>query len=158
MFSISLKLCSFMILKPGGGEKSSERKAAFSPPPGPPPLFWPRLSCKKMPAAFSTNWAASPTKESELGVNYFWRKSIFAQFKIFFQRRSPTGIEARQGFAHIESVRVEGDGAPGKGQRANRNALGPSPGFKTVREWPFKRIRKHHESSFGPRSENKDKK
>ena len=120
MFSISLKLCSFMILKPGGGEKSSERKAAFSPPPGPPPLFWPRLSCKKMPAAFSTNWAASPTKESELGVNYFWRKSIFAQFKIFFQRRSPTGIEARQGFAHIESVRVEGDGAPGKGQRAGQ--------------------------------------
>ena len=56
-----------MVLKPGGGEKSSERKAAFSPPPGPPPLFWPRLICKKMPTAFSTNWAASRKEECEVG-------------------------------------------------------------------------------------------
>ncbi len=30
---------------------------------------------------------------------------------------------------------VDGDGAPGKGQRANRNALAPSPGLKAVEEW-----------------------
>ena len=29
---------------------------------------------------------------------------------------------------------VDGDGAPGKGQRANRNALAPSPGLKAVKE------------------------
>ena len=49
-----LKIHSYMVLRPGDGEKSSERKAAFSPSPGPLPLFWPRLSGKKMPAAFST--------------------------------------------------------------------------------------------------------
>ena len=45
---------------------------------------------------------------------------------------------------------VDGDGAPGKGQRANRNALAPSPGFRTVREWYFKRNRKHHEIPSAP--------
>ena len=58
------------VLKPGGGEKSSERKAVFSPPPGPPPLFWPRLSCKKMPAAFSTNWAVSREKRMCVGDEF----------------------------------------------------------------------------------------
>ena len=79
-------------------------KAAFSPPPGPPPLFWPRLSCKKMPAAFSANWAASPPREDELGEASFFRRKIFAQFKIIQERRSPIQIEARQGFAHIKGV------------------------------------------------------
>lgn len=33
----------------------------------------------------------------------------------------------------------------------------PPPGFKAVREWYFKRIRKHHESLFGMLSESKEK-
>ena len=75
---LNSKIHSFMAFKPGGGEKSSERKAAFSPPPGPPPLFWPRLSCKKMPAAFSTNWAVSPTSKNELGeASLFPRRHLY---------------------------------------------------------------------------------
>ena len=29
---------------------------------------------------------------------------------------------------------VDGDGAPGKGQRANRNALAPAPGLRAMKE------------------------
>ena len=34
---------------------------------------------------------------------------------------------------------VDGDGAPGKGQRANRNALATSPDLKAMKERIFKR-------------------
>ena len=78
-----------------------------------------------------------PMKESELGENSNWRRSGFAQIMIIQGRRSPKAIETHQGFVHIKSVRVEWDGVPGKGQRANRNALAPSPGFGAVKEWCF---------------------
>ena len=87
-----------MAFRPGGGEKSSERKAAFSPPPGPPPLFWPRLSCKKMPAAFSTNWAASPKREYELGEEFLLVKKKLRPTHFLFwatqpyRNRSPAGL------------------------------------------------------------------
>ena len=42
--------------------------------------------------------------------------SCYPKLTTSFLRHSPIGIEARQGFAHIKSVRVEGDGALGKGQ------------------------------------------
>ena len=79
----------------------------------------------------------------------FLRQEEFsAHLTFFLPRHGPTGIEARQGFAHIKSVRVEGDGAPGKGQRANRNALGPSQGLKTVKE-EFLCEKKHRVILFG---------
>ena len=158
-FFLNSKFHSFMAFKPGGGEKSSERKAAFSPPPGPPPLFWPRLSCKKMPAAFSTNWAVSPTREYELGEKFLLAKKKLRPTHNFSStthpntNRSPPGLRT-----YKKRLWVDGDGAPGTGQRANRNALAPSPGLKAVREWYFKRIRKHHEVLFGPRSEGIDQK
>ena len=80
---------SLMAFKPGGGKKSSERKAAFSPPPGPPPLFWPRLSCKKMPQAFSTNWDVSLTKESELGKASLFPKKYLRPTQNLFSATRP---------------------------------------------------------------------
>ena len=115
--SITIKIRSFMAFKPGGGEKSSERKAAFSPPPGPPPLFWPRLSCKKMPAAFSTNWASSRKEEYELGeeINLSTKNTCPTQNLSSAaqpsRNRSPEGLRT-----YRRRLWVDGDGAPGKGQ------------------------------------------
>ena len=89
---------------PGAGKRAQSGRPHFPRPRGPHPFFWPRLSCKKMPAAFSANWAASPPREDELGEASFFRRKIFAQFKIIQERRSPIQIEARQGFAHIKGV------------------------------------------------------
>ena len=164
---LNSKIHSFMAFKPGGGEKSSERKAAFSPPPGPPPLFWPRLSCKKMPAAFSTNWAVTRKRECASGVEFLLAKKKFCpthflslatrpntnqmpsgictakrrlwvvQLYIRFEKALPprNGVRLHLTFHRLASlvgIGHEWGWGPGKGQRANRNALAPSPGFKTM--------------------------
>ena len=52
---------------------------------------------------------------------------------MIFLRHIPIGIKCRQAFALLKSVLwVEWDGVQGKGQRANRNALGPSPGLRAM--------------------------
>ena len=130
---LNSKFHSFMAFKPGGGEKSSERKAAFSPPPGPPPLFWPRLSCKKMPAAFSTNWAVTRKRECASGVEFLLAKKKFCLTHFLSLATRPNRNQMPSGICTAKRrLWVDGDGAPGKGPRANRNALAPSPGFKTM--------------------------
>ena len=181
-----------MVLRPGDGEKSSERKAAFSPSPGPLPLFWPRLSGKKMPAAFSTYFplrirdirpmtqklagtmqmtglADNPPPLLLRAIAFHFIHALSLEthcndssdqspnshsiFRNTSQQESnavrhynytsvskrlgvlhiPIKIGTRQGSVLIKSVLwVDGDGAPGKGQRANRNALAPSPGLKAM--------------------------
>ncbi len=55
------------------------------------------------------------------------------QLKALGVQRIPIGIGTRQGSVLLKGVLwVEWDGVQGKGQRANRNALGPSPGLRAM--------------------------
>ena len=47
--------------------------------------------------------------------NYSWRKSNFAQLKISFWRRGPTGIKCRQAFALLKGVGGRRGWGPGEG-------------------------------------------
>ena len=61
--------------------------------------------------------------------NYSWRKSNFAQLKISFWRRGPTGIKCRQAFALLEGV----CGWMGMGPRGRGRGRIATP-------WPLPRV------------------
>ena len=54
----------------------------------------------------------------------------------FLDSASPprNGVRLHLTFLRLATLVGIGHEAPGKGQRANRNALGPSPGLKAVKE------------------------
>ena len=105
-----------MALKPGEGARAL--RFALIPPPDPYPLSL-TVSSRAEPyrVPIPVGLLRQRIKVSWAKHLYF-KRNIFAHIKTIQERRSPIQIEARQGFAHIESVRVEWDGALGKGQRA----------------------------------------
>ena len=122
----------FAILS-GGGKKGVAIRPY--PSPGPPP-FIPNafIKCGTLTGSDSCR-ASSPTRECELGEEFLLAKKKLRPTQNLLSstrpntNRSPSGLRT-----YKRRLWVEGDGAPGKGQRANRNALAPSPGFKIVRE------------------------
>ena len=137
MFKMKMIRLNFLFLHipsstfdPGGGKKGVAIRPY--PSPGPPP-FIPNafIKCGTLTGSDSC-WASSPTRECELGEEFLLAKKKLRPTQNLLSSTQPNTNRSPQGFTHIKSVRVEGDGAPGKGQRANRNALAPSPGFKTM--------------------------
>ena len=58
------------------------------------------------------------------------------QLYIRFEKASPSrnGVRLHLTFLRLASLVGIGHEGPGKGQRANRNALAPSPGLKAMKE------------------------
>ena len=149
VFSTSLKICSFMALKPGEGARAlrfhdlsrrAKRVVGRSdavlhrfgeaqpsrngcivvrpyPAPGPPP-FIPNafLMCEAL-TGFDSCWAASKTKESELGEEFLLTKKKLRPIQILLSATRPNTNQMPSGICTAKRrLWVDGDGAPGKGQ------------------------------------------
>ena len=112
-----LSYCNYISAFLSGGGKKGVAIRPY-PSPGPPP-FIPNAFLKSGTLTGSDScWASSPTRECELGEEFLLAKKKLRPTQNLLSSTRPNTNRSPQGFAHIKSVRVEGDGALGKGQRA----------------------------------------
>ncbi len=115
----------------GGGKKGVAIRPYPSPgsPPFIPNAFY---MCGTLTGSDSC-WAASQTKESKLGEEFLLAEKYRCPTQNLPSAARPNTNQMPSGICTAKRrLWVEGDGAPGKGQRANRNALAPSPGLKAM--------------------------
>ncbi len=116
---------------PGGGKKGVAIRPY--PSPGPPPFIPNAFYMCEALTGFDSCWASSPTRKSELGKASLFPKKYLHPTQNLFSATRPNRNQMPSGICTARRrLWVEWDGVQGKGQRANRNALGPSPGFKAI--------------------------